>query len=76
MSDFWLYDHSYFSIDRVQLSYRLPEKAVNNTFVGAVKFYLKGSNLLMFAKNKDAIQLNTGGDFQYRNVSLGVQMSF
>lgn len=76
MSDFWVYDRSYFNISRVQLSYNFPESILKNTFIKGTKLYLRGSNLLMFAKNKETIQLNIGQDFQYRTVALGVQMSF
>jgi hypothetical protein len=74
-STFWIYDNSRISISRMQLTYDFKSLAskfsANNLAV-----YLRADNMLMFAKNKDKIQLNHNTEPQYTTYSVGVRANF
>lgn len=73
-STFWMYDKSQFSLAAVQLGYNLklkPSSPVSN-----IAFYLRGSNLLTIAKDKDILQLSVGSTPQSRVFALGIVTTF
>lgn len=45
MSDFWLFDGSYFRLQNVNISYTLPKRVLKSTFMKDVRFYLSGQDL-------------------------------
>lgn len=75
-STFWMYNASYFSLSRVQLTYKFSQSLLNPTFIKNLSVYLNGSNLLMLCENQERRQMNIGSGPQYRNVSLGLQIGF
>ncbi len=75
-STFWMYDNSFFSINRTQLTYQFNEKVCNKLKMKNLSVNIAGSNLLEIAKNSDIRQLNIGGNPQYRYFTLGLRTSF
>ncbi|MEA4935849.1 MAG: SusC/RagA family TonB-linked outer membrane protein [Paludibacter sp.] len=75
-STFWLYENNFFSINRIQLTYDFPIKKVQNTMIKGLSLYLRGSNLLMIAKDAEKRQLNIGTEPAYRNYAGGLRIIF
>ena len=75
-STFWLYDNSFFSVERVQLSYQFPQRIANVLKLQGLNIFANGSNLVQIAANKEYRELNIGGNPQYRQYSLGVKVQF
>lgn len=74
-STFWLYDKSYFDIRRVQLTYEFGEKICKSIGMKDMSVNIAGSDLFTFAPNKDILELNVGGNPQFRNVTLGMKFT-
>ncbi|WP_277479060.1 SusC/RagA family TonB-linked outer membrane protein [Catalinimonas alkaloidigena] len=79
-STFWMYDNSYFRIQRAQLTYKLPRAWVNNINMEHISVYVAGSNLVEFARHKEKRQLAglSSGFFStmYRSFSVGLRAKF
>lgn len=75
-STFWLYKDNYFTIDRVQLTYEMPEKATKLMKMKNLLFYVNASNLITFSKYKDFRDLRVGNEPNYRSFSLGLKTMF
>lgn len=75
-STFWLYENNFFSINRIQLTYDFPIKKVQNTIIKGLSIYLRGSNLLMVAKDAEKRQINIGTEPAYRNYAGGLRILF
>lgn len=75
-STFWLYKDNYFTFDRVQLTYRLPAKLVDNLKMQNIDIFINGSNLWTISKHRKIRELTVGGEPQSRNFSLGVKALF
>jgi TonB-linked SusC/RagA family outer membrane protein len=75
-STFWLYDNSYFDIERVQLTYELDENVCQKLKMKALSVNIVGVNLLRIAENKEYQQLNIGYEPQYRYYIIGLRTSF
>jgi len=75
-STFWLYDNSYFDIERVQLTYELSKKTCQKLKMKALSVNIAGVNLLRISKNKEYQQLNIGSAPQYRYFTIGLRTSF
>ncbi|WP_163324754.1 SusC/RagA family TonB-linked outer membrane protein [Draconibacterium mangrovi] len=75
-STFWMYDNSFFSINRAQLTYEFGDKVCQKLRMKNLSVNVAGSNLLEVSKNSDIRQLNIGGDPQYRYFMLGLRTSF
>ncbi|NDP20495.1 MAG: SusC/RagA family TonB-linked outer membrane protein [Paludibacter sp.] len=74
-STFWLYDKSYFDIRRVQLTYEFSERVSRSLGMKDLSINIAGSDLLTFAPNKDILELNVGGNPQFRNVTFGLKFT-
>ena len=75
-SDFWLYKNNYFSLHRVQLTYKMPEAVANILFMKNLDLFVNGSNLLLVSKYKEISQLRIGSEPSYRSFSLGIKTMF
>lgn len=75
-STFWMYDNSFFDIERAQLTYEFSKKFCEKLKMKNLSINVAGSNLVRFAKNKDVQQLNTIGNPQNRYYTLGLRTSF
>ncbi|MCX6309355.1 MAG: SusC/RagA family TonB-linked outer membrane protein, partial [Bacteroidia bacterium] len=74
-STYWLYDKSYFDIRRVQLTYEFTKKVCKYLGITDLSVNLAGADLWTFAPNNDILDLNVGGNPQFRNVTLGLKFS-
>lgn len=76
-SSFWLYKDNYFTIDRVQLTYEVPNKCTRKLGMKYLSLYANASNLFTFSKFRDYRELRVGGvEPGYRSFSLGVKTTF
>ena len=75
-STFWLYKADYFTLDRLQLTYEVPEKAARMLKMKNLSFYVDASNLLTISKYKDYRELSIGSEPYYRSFSLGIKTMF
>lgn len=75
-STFWLYQDNYFTVDRVQLTYDVPEKITRTLRMKHLSFHVDGSNLLTISKYKNYRELRIGSEPLYRSFSLGVKTMF
>ena len=74
-STFWMYDKSYFDIRRVQLTYEFGDQICKQLGMKDLSVNVAGSDLFTFAPNKDILELNVGGNPQFRNVTLGLKFT-
>ncbi len=75
-SDFWIYDADYISLSKVQISYDFPLNTALKSYIRQFAVFLKGSNLLLIAKNKDIMELNVGSSPQFQVYELGLRANF
>lgn len=75
-STFWIEDNSLISLERVQLSYDLSDRMAKKLLTKNLSLYIRGSNLMNFAGNKDKMELSIGSEPQYRNYSVGLKALF
>jgi TonB-linked SusC/RagA family outer membrane protein len=75
-SDFWTFKYNGINIAKVQLTYSLPKKVLQNSFIKGLNIYASGANLLTISKNRDILELNVGGSPQTRFYDLGLKVEF
>jgi len=75
-STLWEYKNNYFSLNRVQLTYDMPEKLCGKLAMKKLSIYITGSGLAMVSKQNSVRELNIGGEPQYRNFTMGVRTMF
>ncbi len=72
-SSFWLVDTSAITIPTLQLSYDVK---LESSVLSSLKCYIRGTNLLTIAKNKDYLTLNYGGDPNSSGFIVGIATRF
>lgn len=75
-STFWMYDTSFFRINRAQVTYEFDDNLCDKLGIEDFSLNLQGTNLFEIAENRDIRQLNIGGTPQSRSYTLGVRVSF
>jgi TonB-linked SusC/RagA family outer membrane protein len=76
-SDFWLYKTDRFNLQKVQLSYTLPDQVFGGkSFVNGLMVYVAGANLYTFSKNRDILDLSVGTTPQFRYYNAGIRAKF
>ena len=75
-SSFWLYDNSFFSINRAQLTYEFDKQFCDKFGIQDLSMNFTGTNLLEIAENRDIRQLRIGSDPLTRAFTLGLRVSF
>lgn len=75
-STYWLYDNSYISLDRLQLSYDLSQSLSSKLMMKKFGLFIKATNVALISKNRDKMQLNVGSEPQYRTYLIGLKASF
>lgn len=75
-STFWLYDNSYFTINRAQLTFEFDKNVCKHLGVQDFSLNLSGTNLLEISENRDVRQLRIGSNPLERAIILGLRMSF
>tara|TARA_R110002051_G_scaffold95649_1_gene165610 strand:- start:56937 stop:60044 length:3108 start_codon:yes stop_codon:yes gene_type:complete len=75
-STFWMYDNSFFTINRAQLTFEFDENLCKNLGIKDFSLNISGTNLLEIAENRNINQLNIGGTPQTRTYTFGVRVAF
>ena len=75
-STFWLQNGNYFRLNRAQLTYDVPKKALQNWPAKEISLYVRGTNLNMWTAKQFQRQLNIGAEPNYRSYALGVNILF
>ncbi|PKA98802.1 TonB-linked SusC/RagA family outer membrane protein [Flavobacteriaceae bacterium MAR_2009_75] len=75
-STYWMYSHDNFRIQRVQLTFDLPNQLVDKLKMKDINLFTSVSNLAEFSKNKDIRQLQLGSNPMFRYFSFGARMKF
>jgi TonB-linked SusC/RagA family outer membrane protein len=75
-STFWLYDNNFFTLDRIQLSYYVPNSIASKLYTKGLTFYLRGEQIAEFMKDKDKRNVVVGAEPMFRNYSLGARIEF
>lgn len=76
LSDFWMVSDDAFRIDKVQITYDLPQHLFGNSFVKGVTVYAMGANLLTISPMRETLELNIGYAPQSRYYGIGVNAKF
>ena len=75
-STFWLFDTSYFNINRAQLTYEFEDMFCKEVGMEDFSLNLSGTNLFQIGKNSDVRQLRIGTSPLARTFALGIRASF
>ncbi|MCE5347890.1 MAG: SusC/RagA family TonB-linked outer membrane protein [Bacteroidales bacterium] len=75
-STYWLFRDDYFDLQRIQLTYELPESVAGMFYMKRLSCYVDASNVYMFSKYREVKDLNVGSEPQYRSFSLGIKTTF
>lgn len=75
-SDFWLYSTNRIDLSRIQVTYDVPKKLIQNSFINELGVYVNGANLLTISAERETMELNIGGSPQTRFFNLGVKALF
>lgn len=75
-SDFWMYNNDYFTLNRVQLTYDMPDFVCKKMAMKKLSLYVNGSGIATLSKHNDVRDLNIGREPQYRYFSIGVRTMF
>ena len=75
-SDFWMVCDDAFRLDKVQVTYDLPQHLFGNSFVKGVSVYAMGGNLLTISPQREFLEMNVGYAPQSRYYGLGVKAKF
>ncbi len=76
VSDFWMYSTDAFRLDKVQITYDLPQSIFGNSFVKGMSVYVMGANLLTISPQRELLELTVGNAPQSRYYGLGVKAKF
>lgn len=75
-STYWLYNNDYLQIQKIQLTWGLPESAANFLQTKKIDFFVNTSNIIQFAKNRKIRDLRTAGEPYYRTYTAGIKAIF
>ena len=75
-STFWLYDNSFFRINRAQLTYEFTDALCDKIGIEGFSLNFQVTNPLELAENRVIRQLNIGENPQARTYRVGIRMSF
>lgn len=75
-SDFWTYKTDAVRLNKVQLTYDLPDNLFQGKWVKGLSVYLSGSNLLTIAGERKYMETNVGSFPQTRYYNLGAKVNF
>lgn len=74
-SNFWLYSTDRFNLNKVQLTYDMPNEWFENKVVKGMSVYVLGESLLTISKNRKYMETSYGSP-QCRFYNLGLKMMF
>ncbi|WP_293575688.1 SusC/RagA family TonB-linked outer membrane protein [Prevotella sp.] len=74
-SNFWIYSTDRFNLNKVQLTYDMPNEWFENKVVKGMSVYVLGESLLTISKNRKYMETSYGSP-QCRFYNLGLKMMF
>lgn len=75
-STFWLYDNSFFRLNRIQLTYEFADNVCKSIGAKDFSLNLQGNNIFEISKNREIRQLNIGSITQTKAYTFGARISF
>ncbi|PZX17248.1 TonB-linked SusC/RagA family outer membrane protein [Breznakibacter xylanolyticus] len=75
-SDFWLYSTDRFDLEKVQVTYKLPQSLLSRTFISDMDVYVAGYDLLTIAPEREILERNVGSAPQTRFYNVGLKATF
>ncbi len=75
-STFWLYKNDLFNLQRVQLTYDIPNRISSLMKMKHLGLFIEGTSLLTISKNQKIMDLAVGSEPYYRSFSLGLKATF
>jgi hypothetical protein len=75
-SSYWLYNNDYFQIQKIQLSWRMPENVSRLLLTRKMDLFVNVSDVYQFARNREIRDLRVGAEPYYRTYSAGVKAFF
>lgn len=75
-SDFWIYSTNRIDLSRIQITYDVPKKLIQKSFISELGVYVNGANLLTISPERETMELNIGGSPRTRFFNLGVKALF
>jgi len=75
-SDFWIYSTDRIDLAKLQITYDVPKKLIQNSFINQLGVYVNGANLLTISPERETMELNIGGSPRTRFFNLGVKALF
>ncbi|WP_299130784.1 SusC/RagA family TonB-linked outer membrane protein [uncultured Winogradskyella sp.] len=75
-STFWLFDNSYFNINRAQLTYEFKDTFYKDLGIEDLSVNFSGTNLFEIGENRDVRRLRIGSAPLARSFTLGLRASF
>lgn len=75
-SSFWMYSTDRFNLNKVQITYTIPQKILEDLAIRDMQVYVSGFNLLTISPNREAMELNIGGPPQTRLYNVGIKANF
>jgi TonB-linked SusC/RagA family outer membrane protein len=75
-SSFWLFRDNYFNLDRMQMTYDLPEAVTQRLRMKKLSFFVDGSSLFTISKHNGIRNLALRSEPYYRTYSIGVKTMF
>ncbi|ASB48789.1 SusC/RagA family TonB-linked outer membrane protein [Alkalitalea saponilacus] len=75
-SDYWLFKTDRINLSQVQLTYDIPETALEGSFVKGLSVYVGGYDLLTISKERKHFEMNVGSAPQTRFYNIGVKGFF
>lgn len=75
-SSYWLYNNDYFSINKIQLTYTMPQTISKALLMKNLNLFIDASDVYQFAKNREIRDIRVGSEPYYRTFSIGVKANF
>ncbi|NMC40518.1 MAG: hypothetical protein GYA43_05000 [Bacteroidales bacterium] len=75
-STYWLYNNDYFQIDKIQLTWSVPESVSKFLYMKKLDVFANASDIYQFASNRKIRDLRVGNEPYYRTFSAGLKAVF
>lgn len=75
-STFWQFRDNWFTLDRAQLSYDVPDNVVKMLKMKYLNFFIESSSVLTVSKYREYKELRTGSEPYYRSFAIGIKTMF
>jgi hypothetical protein len=74
-SSFWKYSTNRFDLNKVQVTYDMPQEWFEGKFVKGLSVYLSGESLLTISGERELLETTIGAMPQCRFYNLGVKVN-